>query len=367
MQENRFSSYFNTLKYYEILNESGCINQKNDWFLHLLIVGDKHSKIIQCKSLKSLKPYSNKNDAITPFFIRHFSNDDFSHDDFCLNHYEKVTKNIYYPKIQLCLPYVPIEGDKLIFNNMMNERNTIKMYSLLLAWAKHKKYNSIHVTLPKQQDYKILKNIGFFSSQKQLCYWYNKSYKNFDDFLNKLKSKYRCQIKKERTHIEDKGYLSHSVTGNELKKSHIDLFWQLFELTHYRKNWIMSKLNKQFFYQAWLKSPNHIVLNFLTKDKKTVAVSWSFLHENMLCGRFWGSLFDHDYVHFEVMYYLLIDYAIKHNLNSIEIGFANLHKIIRGFEPQSRCNFHYFFDDKYNQDLKNYSVKHQNYKNIFLQ
>ncbi|MCI5073121.1 GNAT family N-acetyltransferase [bacterium] len=358
------SPYFNTWTYLKILNNSGCINQHEDWLLYGLVVKNNQYTIIKLRNPVKNQVKLEQYEAVLPFFIRYYSNDDFSHDNFCIKYVQEHIKTSYYPKVQVCLPYVPIAEDKFIQRNKTLSVN--KVYESLLLWAEQKKYSSVHVTLPSKKDYETLKSLGFFSSKKQLCYWYNKNYQAFEGFLAALKSKYRCQIKKERSHIHQKGYQKQTLTGDTIKKLHIDCFWHLFKLTHHRKQWIMSKLNKNFFYEAWQRCPENIVLHFLTKDQETVAVSWAFLHKNILCGRFWGSLYDKDYIHFEVMYYMLIDYAIKHKVNSIEMGFANLHKVIRGFEPELKYNFHYFFNHQLNNS-SHYSLPDQkNYKRIYL-
>ena len=55
-------------------------------------------------------------------------------------------------------------------------------------------------------------------------HWYNEDFKIFDDFLNKLSSRKRKLIKKERQCIKKNNLEVKLLTGDQIKEKHIDFF-----------------------------------------------------------------------------------------------------------------------------------------------
>ncbi len=277
-----------------------------------------------------------------PLFSKTVSNDDFVYDKDIAPIFESETKKKYYPKLQICIPFMPIEGSKFYFEKP--ETHLKDSLVELLDWGKKQSHSSLHITLPPASEADFLEKLGFFSSQQSLCYWQNKSFTAFADFLGTLKSKYRSQIQQERKTIADNDYTNFSVTGNSITPQYIDTFYDLFQGTHDRKGWVRSFLTREFFHQFTKSNPEDLVYIFIKKGEQIVAASCHFLEKGLLCGRFWGSISDDHFLHFEVMYYLPMEYCIAKQIPAMEIGFEKPHKVIRGFVPKLVHSFHTFFD-----------------------
>ncbi|HXF90359.1 MAG TPA: peptidogalycan biosysnthesis protein, partial [Candidatus Nitrosotenuis sp.] len=86
---------------------------------------------------------------------------------------------------------------------------------------------------------------------------------------------------------------------------------------------------------------------FLKRGDDYVAGSCNILEHNMLHGRFWGSQTDMPFIHFEVCYYMPLEYAIANNIARMEAGLCNLQKELRGFLPELKLNFHYFANSSF--------------------
>lgn len=300
-----------------------------------------------------------------PFFSKSHSGDDFSYDQKIGEVFTKKMEKDYYPKLQICIPFMPMEGTKFYFGNLPQNQKK-NFLTELLDFSKTLSSNSLHITMPAEEDYSLFEELGFFSSEQSLCYWRNKNYISFEGFLDQMKSKFRSQITVERNVIQKNDYSHEFITADKISKKHVDQFYDLFELTHHRKGWVMSKLHREFFQEFSKLNPSKVLYIFIRKDHQIVAASCHFLEQNMLCGRFWGSISDEHFLHFEVMYYLPIEYCIQNHISKMEIGFAKQHKVIRGFEPKKVKSFHYFFDPQFSNQISNNDFpKTEIFKNIF--
>jgi predicted N-acyltransferase len=62
---------------------------------------------------------------------------------------------------------------------------------------------------------------------------------------------------------------------------------------------------------------------------------------NQLFGRYWGALGHFDCLHFELCYYLPIEWALTHNIDHFEAGAQGEHKLKRGFLPVECHSSHF--------------------------
>ena len=60
-----------------------------------------------------------------------------------------------------------------------------------------------------------------------------------------------------------------------------------------------------------------------------------------LFGRNWGCSIDHPCLHFELCYYMAIDFAIAHSIARVEAGAQGEHKISRGYLPVATYSAHH--------------------------
>lgn len=329
--------------YYRGLEESQSLSSRNGWNpVYIYDDQNPHARFV-------------------PMFSKTNSNDDFCYDQNMAKQYEETFRTPYYPKLQICIPFVPLEGSKFYTTDSKKD-----LIAEIQSWARQNDFKSIHVTLPDVQEYDLLLESNFFSSTQSLCYWHNQNYKTFADFLDKLKSKYRSQIIQERNVIQEKKYSHVFVSGDQIQPHHIDQFYDLFQITHDRKGWIMSYLTHDFFHSFAKTNSANMVFIFISHNEKVMAASCSFLQDTLLCGRFWGSTTDDDFLHFEAMCYLPIEYCIQNKIERMEIGFEKQHKLLRGFVPKEVKSFHWFANSTVAEKVKSaVSLNFPSTKNIF--
>lgn len=335
-----FPEGLGSASFLQLLETTGCFTHGNGWHPHYL--ASAHSFV--------------------PTFFRHSSSDDFSYDQLFVQRYLDYSKNSYYPKLQVCLPFFPLVTRKL---PAKKEDRLQSIHELKLLAQRHD-VSSIHVSLPLEEEWEDLHQEGFLYSEHRICYWTNQGFSDFSDFLGTMKSKHRSHISGERATIRKCGFRAEFVSGSEITEHTVHTFYDLFEATHHRKGWKMSFLTREFFlaYSGLFKEK--IMYAFLYQDSTPVAASCNFIQDTMLCGRFWGSVTDDHFLHFEIMYYMPIEFCIDNQLSMMEIGFEKPHKMIRGFVPKLVRNFHYFLDPQFSQHIIDHLPRAtQAVKNIF--
>ena len=256
------------------------------------------------------------------------------------NAYQRYGK-VYYPKLTSAIPFTPATGPKLLIRPSCNEP---ELTELLLDQAKilsaEQNSSSLHhlfipaasISLYEKSKYKIRKSFQY--------HWQNKKYSDFENFLTCLKSRKAKQIRKERREVKESSVVIHQLRGEQLRPEHADIFYRFYLMTIDKKQAI-PYLTKGFFQMIFSKMPEQLVLLLAESQGNWVAGSLSFLGSETLFGRYWGTLTEYKFLHFELCYYQLIEYCIQHGFKIFEAGAQGEHKIQRGFLPTLTYSAHF--------------------------
>ena len=78
-------------------------------------------------------------------------------------------------------------------------------------------------------------------------------------------------------------------------------------------------------------------------ESKFINFSLHFKSDKAFYGRYWGTLYEIPYLHFELCYYQTIEFAIKNKLYKVEVSVPKgEHKIARGYLPELTYSNHWF-------------------------
>ncbi|HMT15204.1 MAG TPA: peptidogalycan biosysnthesis protein, partial [Aestuariivirga sp.] len=66
---------------------------------------------------------------------------------------------------------------------------------------------------------------------------------------------------------------------------------------------------------------------------KVIAGALNLVGGDRLYGRYWGTVEDHPFLHFEASYYQAMEWAIAHGIAMVEAGAQGEHKLARGYLP----------------------------------
>jgi len=184
-------------------------------------------------------------------------------------------------------------------------------------------------------------------------HWFNRDFHSFDDFLATLNSRKRKNIKRERQKVAERGTTFKTIEGSKIGGEHWDTFYQFYQSTYMMRG-MQGYLSQEFFAEIGRQMPEQLFMVAAIEDSRMIAAALFFQNSEKLFGRYWGSLRDYQFLHFETCYYQGQEYCIEHKLRSFDSGAQGEHKIQRGFEPITTYSNHWIANEGFAQAINNF-------------
>jgi predicted N-acyltransferase len=243
----------------------------------------------------------------------------------------------YYPKLLSAIPFTPVSGQRLLGQpaacGQLLDELTADLPALGLS--------SLHVNFTQAADNELLQSReGWLPRNDCQFHWRNYGYRDFQDFLDALSSRKRKQMRKEREQIAGQGITFDWLAGHDLSEVQWDFVYRCYVNT-YAVRGQAPYLTRPFFSLLAQRMPEMIRVVMATHADKPVAMAFCLQAGDTLYGRFWGSLAEFDFLHFETCFYQGMDYAIAQGLQRFDAGAQGEHKLLRGFEPVLTHSWHY--------------------------
>ena len=305
------------------LEQSGSVGEQTGWDILFLAARDKSTGSLH---------------GALPVYVKHHSYGEYVFDHSWAHAYERAGRQ-YYPKLLCGVPFTPVPGPRLLYNNDHPEVAT-QLLDALEQIARQNGLSSAHINFINDDDRKILAEKGWMIRTGVQFHWQNNGYKTFDDFLAKLSSRKRKTLKKERQSLTNNGVAFHQLTGKDITSAHWDRFYE-FYLATIEKKWGGAYLSEDFFHQIGRTLADKILLIMAEKDNQLIAGALNFIGKDTLYGRNWGCSEDIPYLHFETCYYQAVEFAINTGLARVEAGAQGLHKVQRGYLPVFTYSAHW--------------------------
>jgi predicted N-acyltransferase len=243
----------------------------------------------------------------------------------------------YYPKLQIAVPFSPVPGPRLL---TCDPAARPALIAAAEAVVKEHDLSSAHATFIDPGEVEVFEAAGWLIRTDRQFHWRNAGYGSFDDFLGALASRKRKAIRKERATALEDGLTVVHVTGSALTEAHWDVFWRFYQDTASRK-WGRPYLTRQFFSLLGERMADRVLLILAMRGERVIAGALNLIGADTLYGRYWGSLEDVPFLHFEICYYQAIDAAIERGLARVEAGAQGEHKLARGYEAVPTWSAHY--------------------------
>ncbi len=259
----------------------------------------------------------------------------------------------YYPKLVISIPYSPVTGPRLLALNDDEEIKSELIRQAILI-AKNNNLSSVHWLFNEDKDQLTQEKENLLERFDYQFHWENNNYNSFDDFLTKLTSKKRKNIKQERRKVRKIGINIEIIHGHDLNDEQWQQVYGFYKITFMKKNGIAT-LTIGFFKAI----KRNIVVFMASNENRPVAASICIKGKNTLYGRHWGCYEEYDSLHFELCYYTGIEYCIKNKLRYFEPGAQGEHKIARGFLPKVTRSFHWLKNQRFRQIIKDH-LAHEN-------
>jgi len=259
----------------------------------------------------------------------------------------------YYPKLQISVPFTPANGPRLLFGDRP------ELAPALLAAAEQVAQqhglSSVHATFIAPDQVPLFEAADWLMRADIQFHWENRGYRTFDDFLGALSSARRKNLRKERAAAQD-GVEIRALRGAEILPEHWAAFWEFYQDTGARK-WGRPYLTRAAFDLIGASMGDKVLLVMAFARGQPIAGALNFIGRDTLYGRYWGSVVDKPFLHFELCYYQAIDAAIALGLSRVEAGAQGQHKLARGYEPVQTMSAHYIVDPSFRRAVADFLVR----------
>jgi predicted N-acyltransferase len=270
--------------------------------------------------------------GLLPLYLRSHSFGDFSRDWNWPSAWQHAGL-AYYPKLVSGVPYTPSPGPRLLVRQGI-ERDAVApvLVEAAVAATRQLGASSWQCLFVEEADRALLAEAGLLMRRGVQFHWFNRAYRDFDDFLAGFTADKRKKLKRERRLVRESGLRMEVRHGDEIGPE----LWQAIH-RQYRDTFVRygnhPAFPVEFFIEAGALLARRMVVFIAFRDEQPVASAICYRDTRTLYGRHWGTEVGMPGLHFELCYYQGIEYCIRHGLQGFEPGAQGEHKLARGFEP----------------------------------
>jgi uncharacterized protein len=326
------------------LEESGSIGGRTGWQPHHILAENATGTLL----------------GAAPCYAKSHSRGEYVFDHGWAEAFERAGGN-YYPKLQIAVPFTPVTGQRLFaFPGRLEDAVRGGLADAVAEITTANELSSAHVTFLTEREWRLLGQRGFLQRTDQQFHWENAGYADFEDFLNRLASRKRKTIRRERKEALSAAIDVHWLTGADLTEGVWDAFFAFYMETGSRK-WGRPYLTRDFFSIVGQKMRDRILLVMARRAGRWIAGAINFIGDDTLYGRNWGAIEHHPFLHFELCYYQAIDYAIANKLQRVEAGAQGEHKLARGYLPHTTYSAHFIANPALRRAVADYLSRERIY------
>ena len=301
------------------LERSGSVGPGTGWTPAPILVEDEGGRLV----------------AAAPAYLKTHSQGEYVFDHGWADALERAG-GTYYPKLQVAVPFTPVPGPRL-----MGSRPR-QLLAALEAVTVQNALSSAHMTFLEEGDAAEAEQRGWLIRYGLQYHWFNRGYRDFDDFLSTLTSRKRKAIRKERAAARE-GLELRALTGAQIGSAEWECLWRFYQDTGSRK-WGRPYLTRAFFDRIGETMGDRLLLLLAYRGGRAIAGALNLVGPDTLYGRYWGTIEEVRFLHFELSYYQAIEWAIDHGLASVQAGAQGEHKIGRGYQPVITRSAHFIAD-----------------------
>ena len=264
----------------------------------------------------------------------------------------------YYPKLVSAVPYTPAGGPRLLLAPDAPADLPSRLIEAALEQTRMLGCSSLHVLFPDEGQCQALQGAGLLRRTGTQFHWFNRGYRDFDDFLDRFTAEKRKKLRRERRRVVEQGVTLEVLEGRAIDEGHWAAFHRFYAAT-FDKRGGYATLTEAFFQSLGRDMPDQIVLVLARHAGRYVAGALSFRGHDTLYGRHWGCEAEFNSLHFEACYYAGLDYCIEHGLQRFEPGAQGEHKVARGFEPVPTWSAHWLAHRGFSEAVAKYLAHEQ--------
>jgi uncharacterized protein len=303
--------------------------------------------------------------AATPCYIKTNSYGELVFDHAWVNAYQRSGLD-YYPKLVTAIPYTPASGDRFLIDlawiNEESDRQQLRelMCQVIKDFCEQQKMSSWHILFAKKPILDGLAAQELLMRNDVQFHWNNDHYQDFDDFLSRLSSRKRKNIKRERRGVAAEGLDISMQPGGSFDVDEWQRIHDLYAGIYQRKHGTAT-LTPGFFMHLGEHMPDKVLVATARSQGHIVAASLFFRSDTHLYGRVWGCDQYFRHLHFECCYYQGIDYCIDAKLTCFDPGAQGEHKLSRGFLPTRTWSAHWIAHPQFREAIEQFLDQERRY------
>ncbi len=332
---------FVSFAWLDALERTGCVGEDRGWLPQHISLHENGECV-----------------AAAPAYVKTNSEGEFVFDYSWARHSEGVLRAPYYPKLLLAIPFTPATGPRIMIRPGVDRARVLGAFAAALPQlCQALPVSGAHVLFLPAEQCRELSALGYAERRGVQFHWENPGYRDFDDFLSRMNSKKRNQIKRERREMRDRGVAIEARSGRELTPELIDFVFDFYVSTVEKFAWGRQYLNRELFEEVAKTMPDELHVVIARHAGKHVGGAFNFLGSRALYGRYWGATSEVPFLHFNVCFYFGIEECIRRGLSVFEPGAGGEHKLARGFEPTITHSAHYLRHPTLDRAVREFLVR----------
>jgi predicted N-acyltransferase len=295
--------------------------------------------------------------AFAPSYIKTNSHGEFVFDWAWADAYNRH-RLPYYPKLLTAVPYSPVSGPRLLTRQGHPGAENLRqqLIGLALEECERQGLSSWHCNFVSGDDHQALAKSTLLRRSDWQFHWRNNGYSSFDDFLGRLRSRKRKNIRRERRQVAEAGICFDWKTGAEINEEDVAFIHRCYTHTfHAYGN--HPALTEEFFGHLAHGLKERFLVSFASRNGERLAMSLFLSGGGRLYGRYWGCVREFPGLHFEAAYYQGIEHCIKNGIDVFESGAQGEHKVSRGFLPSKTRSYHFVGNDAFREAIATFLAR----------
>ena len=321
---------FTSWAFLEALERTGCVTAERGWWpLHLTARLD--GRLV----------------AAAPAYVKGDGMGDFSRDWAYHGALRQLGGNAY-PKLVVGVPFSPVTSRRILVHPEFDETLAARLLmDLAREAARSADLGSVQVLYHHPDECDALEAAGLAQRSLVQYHWRNYDYDATQDWLHRLASRKRKQVRKEMRAPGSQGIEIRTWRGAETAEltdgdaaEAARVAFGLYRTTCDKYMWGGTYLNPAFFDELFTNEALQRSLELVTAQRpgsdaprEVVAGAINLASSTHLYGRYWGCHEEHRFLHFNVCLYHSIEQCIERGIQVFEGGAGGEHKVARGFEP----------------------------------
>jgi len=269
----------------------------------------------------------------------------------------------WYPKLVGMVPLTPSPTWRVIVRKDEDEMQlTASLLDALVEMARANGFGGFHAQWPAPDMAGAMTELASDSRggglpslvawEHQSFLWTDEGYGDFTGYLGAFSKNMRRNVLRERTGLDKRGVARRVIEAGEAAAAPrlLERMADFYESTNDRFGpWAARWLTRDFFLRLPEFLPEGWVLGAAfdpSDNKDPIALSFLMRGERALWGRYWGSARFEAGLHFELCYYLPIEWALAQGIARFDPGMGSEHKARRGFRSVLAPSFHAIVDPR---------------------